>query len=79
MINQMGISNSHNVDHIRNINVESRLLQQEATHLPGQKELTEREMDRFELLPFNPQNSNHIVWNDMPRGGIPTRNDRLEL
>lgn len=80
IINQMGISNYQHTDHIRNIGVESSLLQQEMTHLPGQRELTEIEFDRFEQLPFNPQNSNHIIWNDnMPRGGYSTRNDRLEL
>lgn len=65
---------------IRNVNVESSLLQREMTHLPGQRELTSKEIDRFNLLPFDPQDHRHIVWTDnMPRGGYPTRNDRLEL
>ena len=65
--------------HIRNINVESSLIQREATKLPGQRTSTDREVDRFETLPFDPQNTRHIIWADsMPRGGYSTRNDRLE-
>lgn len=65
---------------IRNIGVESILMQKEMTKLPGQKEITERDFDRFHYLPFNPQNPDHIVWSDnMPRGGVSTREDRLEI
>lgn len=40
----------------------------------------ERQTDRFVPLYFNPQDANHIVWSDnMPRGGRPTRVDRLQL
>jgi len=64
---------------IRNVNLESALLQREMTHIPGQRELTERELNRFELLPFDPQDTRHIIWYDnMPRGGYPSRVDRLE-
>jgi hypothetical protein len=64
---------------VRNVNIESTLLQREATHWPGQRELTSREINRFELLPYDPQDTRHIVWDDnMPRGGYPTRSDRLE-
>ena len=64
---------------VRNVNVESLLYQGEMTHIPGQKEVTETEMNRFELLPFDPQDTKHILWKDnMPRGGYPTRVDRLE-
>jgi hypothetical protein len=64
---------------IRNVNLESSLLQREMTHTPGQRELTERELNRFDLLPFDPQDTRHIIWKDnMPRGGYPTRVDRLE-
>jgi hypothetical protein len=64
---------------VRNVNVESSLLQRELTHGPGQRELTEREVNRFEMLPFDPQDTRHIIWRDnMPRGGYPTRVDRLE-
>lgn len=64
---------------IRNVNVESVLWQQVPTHLPGQRKLTEKEINRFDLLPFDPQDTRHIVWcDDMPRGGYPTRTDRLE-
>lgn len=86
---QMGLSNTMLHDnfpgHIRNVNVESSLWQQENTHTPGQRRLTNSsnkgEIDRFELLPFDPQDPNHIVWpNNMPpRGGYMSRNDRLEL
>ncbi len=64
---------------IRNVNVESQLKQREMTHFPGQREITETELDRFNLLPFDPQDTRHLVWRDnMPRGGFATRNDRLE-
>lgn len=64
---------------VRNVNVESLLYQGEMTHIPGQRELTETEINRFELLPFDPQDTRHIIWKDnMPRGGYPTRVDRLE-
>ena len=82
VLNQMGVNNNQNSapNHIRNINVESSLLQRETTHLPGQRTVTEKEQNRFELLPFDPQDHRHIVWTDnMPRGGYPTRTDRLEL
>lgn len=63
---------------IRNVNIESVFNQQEMTNFPGQRELTEIEMNRFILLQFNPQNVNNIVWSDnMPRGGYSTRTDRL--
>ena len=65
--------------HIRNVDVESSLLQQEATHLPGQREVTQTNYDRFQYLPYDPQDPNHIVWSDMPRGGHPTRVERLEF
>ena len=64
ILNQMGINNNNQNNipsHIRNINVETSLLQKEATHLPGQRLVTERELDRFEKLPFDPQNPNHLV------------------
>lgn len=84
LLNKLGISNDNCQqelpNHIRNINVESSLLQREMTHLPGQREITEKEIDRFQLLPFDPQDHRHIVWEDnMPRGGYATRSDRLEL
>ena len=64
---------------VRNVNVESLLYQGETTHIPGQKEVTEKEINRFEMLPFDPQDTRHILWKDnMPRGGYPTRVDRLE-
>lgn len=65
---------------VRNVNVESTLMQREMTHLPGQREITESEVNRFELLPFDPQDTKHIVWTDnMPRGGYSSRNAKLEL
>jgi len=65
---------------IRNVNVESSLLQREMTHTPGQRAITDTEINRFNLLPFDPQDTRHIVWGDnMPRGGYPSRADRLEL
>lgn len=64
---------------IRNVNIESNLIQGEMTHGPGQRRLTEKETNRFQLLPFDPQDHRHLVWTDnMPRGGYPTRTDRYE-
>jgi len=84
VVREMGLASDNRqtkpTDHIRNVNVESSLLQREMTHLPGQRRIVERENDRFELLPFDPQDHRHIVWSDsMPRGGYSTRTDRLEL
>lgn len=65
---------------VRNVNVESVLLQKENTKLRGQRDITEYEINRFNYLPFDPQDHRHIVWTDgMPRGGVATRTDRLEL
>ncbi len=64
---------------MRNVNIENSLLQKEMTHIPGQRGTTGKEINRFEQLPFNPQDPRHIVWTDnMPRGGYATRADRLE-
>lgn len=82
VLNQMGVAfggNDRDIPFIRNVNVESSLMQSETTHLPGQRGITEKEIDRFERLPFDPQDHRHIVWRDnMPRGGYATRNERLE-
>lgn len=68
-----------NDDHIRNVGMESLLLQKETTHLPGQKKITENEINRFENLRYNPQDHRHLIWaDDMPRGGYATRNERVE-
>lgn len=64
---------------IRNVNLESVLVQSENTHIPGQRVVTEKEINRFNMLPFDPQDTRHIIWFDqMPRGGYATRLDRLE-
>lgn len=83
LLSEMGIPDSDYWEKfpgaVRNINVESSLLQKEMTHYPGQRELTSTEINRFQMLPFDPQDTRHIVWNDnMPRNGYPTRTDRLE-
>lgn len=79
-LQQMGIHSSATPEHIRNVDVESSFFQRELTHLPGQREITEKNYNRFDMLPFDPQDTRHIVWSDnMPRGGYATRNDRLEL
>ena len=63
---------------IRNISIESQLMHREATHIPGQRRILETETNRFNLLPFDPQDHRHIVWKDnMPRGGYSTRSDRV--
>ena len=48
----------------------------------------EKEIDRFNILPYDPQDTNHIIWNDKQNlyskcsdnisRGHPTRNDRLD-
>ncbi|MEM0354154.1 MAG: hypothetical protein QXW79_01095 [Thermoplasmata archaeon] len=63
----------------RNVNMIIPSLQTESFRLPGRRKMIEKEINRFEFLPFNPQDPNHIVWSDMPRGGFATRNDRLEI
>lgn len=83
LLEDVGITNAQNWEtfpgQVRNINVESALVQSQTTKLPGQRELTATEMNRFMLLPFDPQDTNHIIWSDnMPRSGYPTRVDRLE-
>ena len=84
LINSMGISEQDYYQQfpngIRNLDVESPLIQGEYTHYPGQKEITMIEQNRFNLLPFDPQDTKHIIWNDnMPRNGYPTREDRMEI
>ncbi|BCS83076.1 hypothetical protein QLL95_gp1047 [Cotonvirus japonicus] len=85
LLQQMGINNNFHGknpmnSNIRNVNIESSLLQKEMTHLPGQRTISSQETDRFQLLPFDPQDHRHIVWtDDMPRGGYATRADRLEI
>ena len=83
MLDQLGLtqnlSNEKFPGQVRNVNVESYLLQGEPTHLPGQNEITQKDYNRFELLPFDPQDPKHIVWNDMPRGGYSTRADRMSM
>jgi hypothetical protein len=79
-IQQSGQQPTQQSEHIRNINIESSLLQKEMTHGSGQRNIIEKEVNRFELLPFDPQDHRHIVWTDnMPRGGYSTRSDRLEI
>lgn len=82
-LEQLGISERMQLENfpgaMRNINVESALIQQQLTHGPGELNPRQQEINRFELLPFDPQDPRHIVWTDnMPRGGYPTRVDRLE-
>jgi hypothetical protein len=85
MYDSMGLTTNMTAEkfpgYVRNVNIESALIQQEHTHLPGQRaNISSNEQNRFELLPFDPQDPTHIVWTDgMPRGGYPSRNDRLEL
>lgn len=64
---------------MRNVNVESILFQGELGKVPGQRKLTEIDYNRFNLLPFDPQDTRHLIWNDeMPRGGYATRMDKKE-
>jgi hypothetical protein len=69
----------NNPNGIRNLDVESVLFQKEMARRPRQSGLTQIEFDRFEELPWDPQDVRHIVWEDgLPQGGLSTRNDRLE-
>ena len=74
---------------VRNIGVESYLIHQKIENYPEhtgsasmlrnekQKKIVEKEINRFTPLPYNPQDTRHIVWSDnMPRGGYSTRNDK---
>ena len=62
---------------LKDVNVESCLIQREMTHYPGQRGSNIAETDRFQLLPFDPQDHKHIVWSDnMPRGGYATRKEK---
>lgn len=63
---------------MKDINIEN-LLRCNIPKTPGQRSLMETEINRFEQLPFNPQDTKHIIWEDnMPRGGYATRSERLE-
>ena len=84
MINQLGLDqrslNEKFPGNVRNIDVESALIHTQSFHTPGQRQTSSVALDRFELLPFDPQDVNHIIWRDgMPRGGVPSRNDREEM
>jgi hypothetical protein len=64
---------------IRNVDVETGLSRNEMSRRPKQSGLSQVELNRFELLPWDPQDHRHIVWEDnLPRGGVSTRNERLE-
>lgn len=82
MLNQLNINevpNNLRPNDLRNVDVESSLLQRESVHLPGQRNISEREFNRWNMLPFDPQDHRHIVWEDnMPRGGYATRAERLD-
>lgn len=70
---------NNNPNGIRNVVVESVLFQREMARRPRQSGLSQIEFNRFEELPWDPQDVRHIVWEDgLPQGGISTRNDRLE-
>ena len=65
---------------IRNIDVESNLRNKEIARQPRQSGLAQVEVNRFENLPWDPQDTRHIVFEDnMPRGGLSTRVDRFDL
>ncbi len=65
---------------IRNVALESPLITGENSRInPKQSGISMIELNRFEQLPWNPQEVAHIVFkNGMPRGGISTRIDKLE-
>jgi hypothetical protein len=73
------IVNEHISDGGKNVNHESNLTISDGTRTRGQRKLTETKFDRYQMLPFNPQETDHIVWFDgMPRGGKSTRNDKTQ-
>lgn len=80
MMQEMGITSPSTPSHIRDIDIESSLRQSDMQRLPGQRNIHCQEQDRFNYLPFDPQDPNHIVWSDgMPRGGYSTRTERLDV
>lgn len=83
VMNDLGLNNQIMSErfpgNIRNVDVESALIHSPSFHFPGQRQSSSIAIDRFDLLPFDPQDINHLIWKDnMPRGGVPTRNDRNE-
>jgi len=83
VLNHMGLPRNMHQERfptgIRNVDVESSLIHKEPSRVPGQKKIMEKEYDRFNLLPFDPQDHTHIVWkDDMPRGGYSSRIDRTQ-
>lgn len=67
----------YDADIMRDINTETKLLQKELTHTPGQKSKNKIIDDRLSLIQY-PTNVNNIVWKDNmpPRGGMTTRIDK---
>lgn len=77
IMHKIGANDTLN-DRVKNVNVESGLLHSENSRIHGKGKITTNEIDRFNYLPFDPQDTNHIVWNDdMPQGGYATRNQRM--
>lgn len=74
---EQSILQYYDTDVTKDINVESKLLQREITHTPGQKSKNKIINDRLSLIQY-PHNVDNIVWgNHMPpRGGITTRIDK---
>jgi hypothetical protein len=67
---------------IRNVTLESPLLQGELGRTPRKSEVSQYDLTQFHFnyLPWNPQNVAHIVWADnMPQPGYNTRIDRLNM
>lgn len=82
MMQQLGLNKSVMDERfpgdIRNVDVESALIHSQLFHTSGQRE--SRALNRFEQLPFDPQDVNRLIWKDgMPRGGYSSRNDRDEM
>ena len=81
MMAKMGLSRRDYVDEfgngIRNVNVESPLIQGELGRAPRRNNVTQQDVSgyAFNQLPFDPQK---VVWEDnYPLGGVSTRVDRL--
>lgn len=59
----------------RDINIESQLRNPSLSRVPGQRRV--HQVDRFEDLPFNPQDERFFAWEEnVPRGGILCREPR---
>ena len=83
LLDYMGIDAQEYIERfpngIRNVNVESAMKYGEISRNPKQSGLSMVELNRFNFLPWDPQDYRHIIRPDgYPQAGINTRLDKLE-